>query len=114
MLEPPGAGQRLLLENTVQLPAPELHRGALLGIVAVPVVHARDVPLLGVIQNPTDQEARNAAASHQTRRSATEIMAPNVCSIPRFSAYLPSRDDIRARALSESATHVFVVAHAGF
>jgi len=47
--EPSNAQCGLALENGGQLSIPELHRGSLFGVIAVPIVNARNVLLFRMI-----------------------------------------------------------------
>src|SRR5258708_23776773 len=100
--------RRSAAENAGQAPTPELHRGLLLRVIAVAVVDAGDVFLLGVIEDSADDESRDAAASHQTRGGSTEIMSANVRPITGC-ALRPDPGDVGARTLRETSPHVFVV-----
>ncbi len=61
--ESTNAGGGLASQDGRQPPIPELHRGLLLRVIAVAVVDAGDVFLLGMIEDSADDESRDAARS---------------------------------------------------
>src|SRR4029077_17517552 len=94
-----------------QLPIPKVHGGFLLGVIAVPVVHARYVILFRIIENPTDHESWHAAARHHARRCPAKVVPANVDFIPFAGYSLRPGENIRTCALCEAAPDVFVVTH---
>src|SRR5690349_7112205 len=64
-----------------------------------------------MIQNPADHKPRDTAARHQTRCSPTKVMTTDISFVPSPWFRLLLADNVCARALRETASHVFVVAH---
>src|SRR5438270_5485865 len=108
--EATAARRRLAFQNGRQLPIPELHGGLLLGIVTVPIVHARDVFLFRVIENAADHKARHATARHQTRRGPTEIVTTDVGLVASAGLVLRLAHNVCTRALRKTAPDVLVIA----
>src|SRR5712691_2578752 len=83
--ESPHARCRLALENCRQLSMPEIHGGPLLSVVAVAVVHARDVLLFRMIEDSTDRRwpspETTTPASHRrnSRRALPEAVSDSGC-----------------------------------
>src|SRR5437899_875079 len=107
--KPSNAQRGLALQNGHELSIPELHRRALFGVIAVAIVDARDVLLLRMIQDSTDLESWHAAARHETRRRAPQVVSTNVDSIACLPGCLRLHNDIGAGALRKAAADVFVI-----
>src|SRR5882672_8065292 len=90
---------------------PEFHGGPLLSVVAVAVVHARDVLLFRMIEDSTDHKPRDAATRHQARRGAPEVVPTNVSSIAWLPVGLRLGNDVGTCTLGETSSDVLVVAH---
>src|SRR5258708_1782589 len=67
-----------------------------------------------MVQDPADNESRDAATGHEARGGAAKIMAADIGSVARFVGSLRLRNDVGARRLREASADVFVVAHERF
>src|ERR1051326_4587517 len=99
-LETTYGGSRLSLQDSRHFAVPELHRCFFLGIVAVPIVHTRDVFLFRVIEDAADDKTRHPTARHQTRRRPTKVVTADV-DLVTAGFGLVLADDVCTRTLCE-------------
>lgn len=99
------------VQNALELMVPEFQGGLFLGVIAVAVIDACNVLLLGMVQDTADDEAWHPSAGHQAGGGAPKIVTANVGLVAPVRIRFLLANDVRSCALGEPSPDVLVVAH---